>query len=61
MPVDFTPMLSPTLVQPFAEIMQGPSWHYLLLKPNETRVSVQAFRSWLQEGMTQAQSFKLAT
>jgi LysR family glycine cleavage system transcriptional activator len=56
-------LLSPTLfsslvregklVQPFTEIMQGPSWHYLLLKPNETRVSVQAFRSWLQEEMRQ--------
>ena len=51
-------LLSPTLfasllqegklVQPFAAVMQGPSWHFLLLKQGERRASVLEFRAWLQ-------------
>jgi LysR family glycine cleavage system transcriptional activator len=52
-------LLSPTLfaslvregklVQPFTEVLQGSSWHYLLLKPGERRAAVQDFRAWLHE------------
>ncbi len=37
------------LVQPFAEVMRGPIWHYLLLKPGERRTAVRDFRAWLQQ------------
>jgi LysR family glycine cleavage system transcriptional activator len=54
-------LLSPTLfgsllkegklIQPFPELLRGPSWHCLLLKRCETRTAVHGFRSWLQEEM----------
>jgi LysR family glycine cleavage system transcriptional activator len=54
-------LLSPTLfgsllqegklIQPFPELMRGPSWHCLLLKRGEARAAVHGFRSWLQEEM----------
>jgi LysR family glycine cleavage system transcriptional activator len=37
------------LIQPFGELLSGPSWHYLLLQPGETRRPVHDFRAWLQE------------
>jgi LysR family glycine cleavage system transcriptional activator len=52
-------LLSPTLfasllqegklIQPFAAVMQGPGWHFLLLKPGEARASVHDFRCWVQD------------
>jgi LysR family glycine cleavage system transcriptional activator len=55
-------LLSPTLfastlvegrlVQPFAEVMAGPKWHYLLLNPAANRPAVQGFRAWLEAELT---------
>lgn len=52
-------LLSPTLfassiregklIQPFTHVMRGRNWHFLLLKPDETRSAVRNFRAWLQE------------
>jgi LysR family transcriptional regulator, glycine cleavage system transcriptional activator len=52
-------LLSPTLfasliddgklVQPFAHVVRGPGWHYLLLRIGEARPAVRSFSSWLQE------------
>jgi LysR family glycine cleavage system transcriptional activator len=54
-------LLSPTLfasalkegrlVQPFAEVMAGPKWHYLLLNPG-CGPAVQGFRAWLEAELT---------
>jgi len=37
------------LIQPFAEVMRGPDWHYLLLKAGEKRAAAHDFRAWLQD------------
>jgi hypothetical protein len=44
-PTSFASLLQEgKLIQPFAAIMQGPGWHFLLLKPGEARASVRDFR-----------------
>ena len=57
-------LLSPTLyrtlivegklVQPFAHVLRGPVWHYILVKRGDVRSEVQTFRSWLQSEITEA-------
>jgi LysR family transcriptional regulator, glycine cleavage system transcriptional activator len=36
------------LVQPFAVVVRGPNWHFLLSDPAETRPEVHGFGVWLQ-------------
>jgi LysR family glycine cleavage system transcriptional activator len=57
-------LLSPTLfasalqegklVQPFAEVLAGPKWHYLLLHPAANRPAAQGFRAWLEAELTRS-------
>ena len=37
------------LLQPFAYIIRGPKWHYVLIKAGESRPAVLRFRDWLKE------------
>ena len=37
------------LLQPFAHIIRGPKWHYVLLRAGERRPAVLRFRDWLKE------------
>jgi len=41
------------LVQPFAHVIRGPSWHCLLVKGGCTHPAAQGFRAWLQEELQQ--------
>ena len=36
------------LVQPFAAVVRGPNWHFLLSDPDETRPAVRGFAAWLR-------------
>jgi len=55
-PTLFAPLLSEgKLAQPFAQVMRGPSWHYLLLEPHDTRAAVLGFRAWLQSELEECQ------
>ncbi|MGH8186373.1 MAG: LysR substrate-binding domain-containing protein [Steroidobacteraceae bacterium] len=49
-PTLYRPLISDgTLVQPFAHVLRGPVWHYMLAKRGDLRPQVQTFRSWLQQ------------
>ena len=37
------------LLQPFAQTISGPKWHYVALKAGEARPAVLRFRDWLKE------------
>jgi LysR family glycine cleavage system transcriptional activator len=49
-PTIFAPLLREgRLIQPFPEVILGPSWHYILLRCGEARPAVRGFCAWLTE------------
>jgi LysR family transcriptional regulator, glycine cleavage system transcriptional activator len=48
-PTLFEPLLREgKLIQPFPHVLLGPSWHFILVKPDEARPAVRRFCAWLQ-------------
>lgn len=39
------------LVQPFPHVLEGPDYHWLLLRPGEARPAVLRFRQWLEHAV----------
>ena len=48
-PTLFAPLVAQgALVRPFAHVIEGPAWHYLLSHPGETRSGILRFAKWLR-------------